>query len=267
MEMPKIVATGIYNSRVARPNITESKNRKTTMFEIELPIEKGGISYINSASMPIDTNMIICAKPGQTRHTKFPFKCYYIHMVVHTGILYDMMMELPDFFATNKRGEYEEIFTDMIRHYDTLSQKEEIMIQSLLLKLIYTLNKDISTQYVRKKTETDNIINKTLNYIDNHIEEDLSLEAIAKYNKLSAIHFHNTFKYATGKTLRDYVEQQRIKKAINLLLTTNLNLTGIAFECGFSSQSYFSYVFKRRMKCTPREYVIKINNKYENIET
>jgi transcriptional regulator GlxA family with amidase domain len=178
-----------------------------------------------------------------------------------------MLMELPDFFATNKRSEYEEIFTDMIRHYDTLSQKEEIMIQSLLLKLIYTLNKDISTQYVRKKAETDNIINKTLNYIDNHIEEDLSLEAIAKYNKLSAIHFHNTFKYATGKTLRDYVEQQRIKKAINLLLTTNLNLTGIAFECGFSSQSYFSYVFKRRMKCTPREYVIKINNKYESIET
>ena len=65
------------------------------------------------------------------------------------------------------------------------------------------------------------------------------------------------------KTLRDYVEQQRIKKAINLLQTTNLTLTQIAFECGFSSQSYFSYVFKRRMKKSPREYIKELYNMYE----
>ena len=54
-----------------------TSNRKTTMFEIEIPIENGGISYINDERMPISPNMIICAKPGQTRHTKTPYKCYY----------------------------------------------------------------------------------------------------------------------------------------------------------------------------------------------
>lgn len=80
---------------------------------------------------------------------------------------------------------------------------------------------------------------------------------------MSPVHFHNTFKRSVGKTLRDYVEEQRIKKAIGLLLTTDASLTQIAFECGFSSQSYFSYVFKRRMNATPREYAKTIHARYE----
>ena len=49
-------------------------------------------------------------------------------------------------------------------------------------------------------------------------------------------------------------EEQRIKKSTNLLLTTNYSLTQIAFECGFSSQSYFSYVFKRHYGVSPSKY-------------
>ena len=64
-------------------------------------------------------------------------------------------------------------------------------------------------------------------------------------------------------TLRSYIEQQRIKKAIDLLLTTDYALTRIAYECGFSSQSYFSYAFKRKMGKTPRQYVQDIYSKYE----
>lgn len=81
---------------------------------------------------------------------------------------------------------------------------------------------------------------------------------------LSPIHFHNCFKSAVGKTLHEYVEEQRIKVAVNLLLTTDLTLTQIAFQCGFSSQSYFSYVFKRKMQTTPRKYVEQLNNLYES---
>ncbi len=64
-------------------------------------------------------------------------------------------------------------------------------------------------------------------------------------------------------TLRDYVEEQRIKKAIDLMLTTDYPLTKIALESGFSSQSYFGYVFKRRMQMTPGNYLKKYFEKYE----
>jgi len=45
-------------------------------------------------------------------------------------------------------------------------------------------------------------------------------------------------------------------------MTTDHTLTEIAFDCGFSSQSYFSYVFKRRIGKTPREYIQEINSRY-----
>ncbi len=264
MILPEIVTVGIYDSQIIAKNTVISKNRKTTMFEIELPIEYGGVSYIDLTSKQINPNMIICAKPGQLRHTKFPFKCYYVHMIIHSGALYDTLMKVPYFFETDKANIYKEIFTQLIKHYSTLANDEEIILQSLILKLIYMITKD-STQRININNTSGNylVIENSLKYIKEHLTEDLCLEKISRKMSLSPVHFHNTFKTSLGKTLRDYVEEQRIKKAINLLTTTSLTLTQIAFECGFSSQSYFSYVFKRRMKVTPREYVQEIYNKYE----
>lgn len=264
MVLPEIVAAGIYNSNIVAKNTVISKNRKTSMFEIELPITDGGITYIDSASRPIIPNMIICAKPGQTRHTKFPFQCYYVHMIVHSGVLYDTLVQVPDYFETANAPTYQRIFEELIRHYQTLAELEELKIQSLLLELIYTICNDSGIKTGQSKTAGSGfLIERALNYIKSHLTEDLRLEIVADAMSLSPIHFHNTFKAAVGMTLRDYVEEQRIKKATNLLLSTNDSLTKIAYECGFSSQSYFSFVFKRKMHVTPREYVQAIYNKYE----
>ena len=185
-------------------------------------------------------------------------------MIVHSGSLYDTLINTPDFFEIEKSETYKRIFKKLIKYYNTLSDKDEIIIQSLILELIYTISKD-STKRIKNgnSNNTYTLIEKSLTYIKEHLNEDLNLENIANAMSISPIYFHNTFKTAVGKTLRDYIEEQRIKKAINLLLTTNYSLTQIAYECGFSSQSYFSYVFKRRMKSTPRKYVKEIYNKYE----
>ena len=77
--LPQMIAAGIYNAQLANKNRTVSANRRTTMFEIELPIEAGGISYVDDSLHRIQTDTLICAKPNQIRHTRLPFKCYYIH--------------------------------------------------------------------------------------------------------------------------------------------------------------------------------------------
>ena len=48
-----------------------------------------------------------------------------------------------------------------------------------------------------------------------------------------------------------------------MLVTTNCTLAKIAYECGFSSQSYFSYAFKRKMCKTPRKYAKDVFKRYE----
>jgi len=264
MKLPEIISFGIFDSDKYKPNTQISKKRNVSVFEIELPLENSGISYIDFSSERIAQDTLICAKPGQVRHTRFPFKCLYIHMNIKEGILYDILIKTPNYIKTQKAEKYKEIFYKMLNCTNTLSVGDNIMLQSLVLELIYVLNSEIGKQYINGKSNVNSfVIEETLKYIDCHLTEDLSLEKLAGLNHLSPVHFHNIFKKTMEKTLRKYVEEKRIKKSISLILATNKTLAEIAFECGFSSQSYFSYAFKRKMDCTPREYMQKMNNKYE----
>ena len=263
--LPDIIATGIYNAQIAYKNKALTPNRKTTMFEIELPIGRGGASTINDKAHQISEDLVICAKPGELRHTKLPFKCYYVHLIVNEGQLYDMLSSLPDFIELEDTKEIRDIFVSICERGNTHTTEEEVLIQSLILKLIYTLHRSVAATKndYRPKPNNRLVIEQTVAYIKDHISEELSLTALSGIISFSPIYFHKLFKTATGKTLHEYIEEQRIKRAIELLISTGKTLTEIAYECGFSSQSYFSYAFKRRMNCTPREYVKKVQEGYE----
>lgn len=263
MLLPEIDTVGIYNSQIAMKNTAVSRSRMTSMFEIELPTEYGGISYIEAESTAITPNTIICAKPGQARHTKFPLKCIYLHMSVNDGLLYDTLLEIPSFVKITSTEKYTELFKRLYKYYSADGKYKEIMLQSAVLELIYTLKSEAPRLSTVKMSDTDRAIRRATEYIKGNINEKLSLERVAAVAALSPIYFHNRFKLATGKTLHEYVEEQRLKKAIELMLTSDLNITEIAYECGFSSQSYFNYVFKRKMNTTPRKYVLSANERYE----
>ena len=263
--LPEIVAAGIYNTEIAVKNKTVTKNRKTTMFEIEMPIENGGTSFIDTENQQISTNMIICAKPGQIRHTKLPYKCRYIHMILKEGMLYNMLMNMPNFIKITNTEKYNTLFKKLCSYYETNVDNDKIILQSLILELVYKLNNTASMYRHSHKTKSNNYaaVEKTMHYIKSNLTLDLSLAVISEYVSFSPIYLHNLFKASTGKTIHEYVEEQRLKKAINLLTITNLTLTKIAYECGFSSQAYFSYVFKRKMKIPPKMYTKKIIERYD----
>ena len=265
MIMPEIVSAGIYNSQIAAKNVKITKIRKTTMFEIDMPMSPGGISYVDMEEMQIEPGLIICAKPGQSRHTRTPFKCFYIHMILNEGAIYDTLMNIPDFVKTERLEKYRNIFIRLCKYYDSAFENDKIMVYSLALELIHSLSKDSQKQYYRNRIKTGNyeIIEKVIRYINQNLASDLSLNTVANYASLSPIYFHNFFKDYTEKTLHEFVEEQRIKKASNLLITTDWTLTRISEECGFSSQSYFSYAFKRKTGLTPREYAKEIFKRYE----
>lgn len=260
----EVVLAGVYNGRKSRE---VSPNRKTVMFEIELPIDNGGVSYIDDENHQISENIVICAKPGQMRHTKFPFKCYYLHIIVNEGPLLDILNSLPNYIEISDTSEIKAIFVSLNEHYNNGGAEDEILMQSLILKLAYMLN-SIAAGLVRKnhrpKSNNCEVIEKTVAYIKSNLSSDLSLQCLASEAKFSPIYFHKLFKKSTGKTLHEYVEDQRIKKAVDLLVSTDMTLSQIAYECGFSSQSYFNYIFKRKKGITPREYTKSVIERYMN---
>ena len=263
--LPEVVAVGVYNAQLVIKNRTVTKNRKTTMFEIDLPIADGGISYLDEEACPIRENTVICAKPEQIRHTSLPFKCYYIHMIVGEGALYDLLMGMPNFIEITQIAELRGVYERMCESYQLGTSQSELMLHSLILELVFLLDKAVGATDIRRRAKRSNreIIEKTVEKIKSDLSAAWTLTRLAKEANFTPVYFHKLFKTATGKTLREFVEELRIRKSIDLLVSTDKTLTEIAYECGFSSQAYFSYAFKKKMKAPPREYAKRLLERYE----
>ena len=87
-----------------------------------------------------------------------------------------------------------------------------------------------------------------------HLDEDLSLEALAGQAGLSAFHLHRVFSAAAGETPKQFTLRLRLAHASAMLLTTGDSVLDIALECGFQSHEAFCRAFRRRFGMTPSAY-------------
>lgn len=105
-----------------------------------------------------------------------------------------------------------------------------------------------------KSTLTSDRFKKVKDFIEEHIQEDLSLPELANSVNLSVYHFSREFKQTTGCSPYQYVTQRRIDKAKHLLATTSLPIDHIAWQVGIKRLSHFSTLFKRSVGVTPTAY-------------
>lgn len=91
-------------------------------------------------------------------------------------------------------------------------------------------------------------------YIDVHYSEPIALSCATSIVDMSKPHFMRCFKKATGQSFDTYLNRFRITKAQALLASTDLPITRVGQEVGFSDQSYFGLVFRRLLQITPRDY-------------
>jgi AraC family transcriptional regulator len=96
-------------------------------------------------------------------------------------------------------------------------------------------------------------LESAIDYIQAHLDGDLSMAQIAGSVNSSPTHFASLFKRATGVSLHQYVIKQRVERAKLLLETTDLPIANIASKVGFSSQSHLTYHCKRQTGMTPKQ--------------
>jgi len=98
-------------------------------------------------------------------------------------------------------------------------------------------------------------INRVMNHVDAHIDQPLSLGALAEIANFSPFHFHRIFTVLTGETPGNYVQRIRIEKAAGLLQhDKQMSISEIAYACGFGSISLFSRSFRTHFQTTAKEY-------------
>lgn len=97
-------------------------------------------------------------------------------------------------------------------------------------------------------------VEEVLGYINENLDQPLTLEMLAHRASLSPFYFSRLFKKEIGYTLREYLIRTRINAAKFYLRTTPLSLKEIAYRCGYGSDSTFCTTFKRETGQTPLEY-------------
>jgi len=127
-------------------------------------------------------------------------------------------------------------------------------IEELCIWVVKVLDRFTESVYENRNIKNVDIIRKTREFIRANYKKKIKLIDISKAIYLSPYYLSHIFKRETGVTLMEYLAKVRIEEAKYLLENTPLNTTRIAFEVGYSDQSYFCKVFKKIEGIPPYDY-------------
>lgn len=108
-----------------------------------------------------------------------------------------------------------------------------------------------------KEQETDDhgiMVNATLKYMEENIERQLTLQDLSTYTGYSISHFSMVFRASTGHSPLSYFNMLKVKKACELLDTTNMKITQISCKVGIDDSLYFSRLFRKIVGISPKQY-------------
>lgn len=95
-------------------------------------------------------------------------------------------------------------------------------------------------------------LNRVIDYIQRHPDGDLSLSSLAAVAHFSPFHFHRIFRTHTDRTLKAFVAQSRLDRALFVMRTSpRKRLAQVAVDCGFDSSSAFSKAFRKAYGVSP----------------
>lgn len=97
-------------------------------------------------------------------------------------------------------------------------------------------------------------VEKVLQHMYAHFQDELSLEEVAGIASMSAVAFSRFFKRKTGKTFMDTLHDIRLGHASRMLIDSSNSISEVAFQCGFNNLSHFNRLFRKKKHCTPKEF-------------
>lgn len=111
-----------------------------------------------------------------------------------------------------------------------------------------------------KGTQASHLILDVSNYINRHMSEAITVEAMSKDFFMSRSYLSKRFKAESNVTLTDFILTKKTDEAKHLLRYTKQSLTAISLHLGFSSPGHFSRVFRKYASVSPKEYREKYTN-------
>lgn len=151
---------------------------------------------------------------------------------------------------------------DLLFHMDkleTIAHQQgygnELYTEVMFMEFMILLNRAIlDNELELASVSCDRKIQQILAYINSHLTEDLSIDTLAETAYLSKFYMMRKFKADTGFSIHQYINSKRLLLAKSLLTSTDIPITELCYQCGFTDYSAFSREFKKSFHTTPTAF-------------
>lgn len=152
----------------------------------------------------------------------------------------------------------QQLLENMLQEYNIQGPNFELIIKGSLLILLGLAIREWQlaplTQLDGKLRKHKEIMESVITYIHENYQEDIKLENLCRHALMSRTYFCDLFKQYTGKTFQEYLIDYRLRKSMELLLTSDMSITDICFHVGFNHLTHFSRMFKKYTGVAPLYY-------------
>ncbi|MGF7077685.1 AraC family transcriptional regulator [Mucilaginibacter sp. UYCu711] len=147
-----------------------------------------------------------------------------------------------------------DIFSNLYSNLEKGYSQENLMYVNILF-LQYLSSFLFSERHsVSLKDDTDDFLEKSISYMQDHIDKNLTLADFATHVNYSASHFSYRFRHKTGFSPIEYFNQLKIQKACQYLQFTDFRINEIANKIGMNDAYYFARLFRKTMGFSPKGY-------------
>ncbi|MDN4029495.1 helix-turn-helix domain-containing protein [Chryseobacterium gambrini] len=184
---------------------------------------------------------------------EYGFFSYSVNEALHLSEKEENMIEL--------------IFKNIEEEYNTSidSFSQDVMISQLELLLNYS-NRFYNRQFITRKNSNNDLLIRLKDLLDHYFRENLVLEKglptvqyLADSLNISPNYLSDMLRNSTGQNTQQHIHEKIIELAKDMLTSTNLSVSEIAFKLGFEYPQSFSKLFKNKMNVTPNEFRLKFN--------
>ncbi|AWB65656.1 hypothetical protein C2869_04035 [Saccharobesus litoralis] len=194
--------------------------------------------------------------PSNTQHSHScdsEIHFYWCHFQVESGYGLDLfdILELPIRCKTQEPNTDEQLMQRLVELNSDSATWRILQRSACLLNLL--------APFFKTAVETDMLDSKVdyflvIRFINEHLDQAITLEQLAAINKASPEHFNRKFKQVFGIPPIAYVTKKRIQKSQALLQDTQFPVKKVGALCGFTDPYHFSKMFKKYVGVSPNHY-------------
>lgn len=231
--------------------------------ELFYVVSGSGIFHVEGERVPVKPNDLMIINP-HVEHTEKTMTNNPMEYIVFgvDGLAFSFHGKNPDneknynhysyISSQNHLMDYSQL---MLQEFREKKPGFDIVCQSILQVLLVFISRELDLSIISDSTfRISKECALAKRYIDSNYAQNITLDTLAEITHINKYYLAHSFASCIGQSPISYLSAKRLQASMDLLINTNHSIAQIASSTGFSSQSYFSQIFKKSVGMAPQQY-------------